>query len=142
MSADIENLVRLAFAAQAPLAAWGAELAEISPGRVVISTPISPGMTTTGTGVVMAGLVATIADVAAGLSLVSALTPPRPVTTVEMKIAMLAPARGARLECIGAVEKAGKSIAVVTAEAWAISAEGARTKAAILSATFVPAPAP
>lgn len=131
MSAVIEA----AFAAQRPLRSFGATLTAVSPGVVEITLPINEATTFAG-GSVMAGVIGMAADVAAGLSIVSALDPPRPITTIEMKLNVLVAAVGETLICRGRVERIGRQIAVATAEAFAVK-DGAEKKCAILSATFV-----
>jgi len=84
---------------------------------------------------VMGGVTALVADVAAGLSLVTRLDPPRPVITLDMAAHQLAPAKGERIICIGSVLKAGKSVGVARAEVYAETGR-ARRHAATLTATF------
>lgn len=129
------SFVALAFTAQTPLAQWGAVLYTVEPGAVSVSLPIGPGLCVAGTDLVMGGVVGLLGDVAAGLSLVSALAPPRPVTTVQFQVVMLAPAQGNRLVAEGRAEKAGKRQGAASA---AIFAErgGARAKVALVTAVF------
>lgn len=127
--------VRLGFAAQNPMALFGAELGAIEPGSVTLSMPVREEMTTAGTGIVMGGLVATLADVAAGLSIATLMAPPRPVMTVDFTSHQLAPARGDRIEAVGRVEKIGRSLCITGADVFAVAGE-TRTKVARLVATF------
>jgi uncharacterized protein (TIGR00369 family) len=133
--ANAEAFVRLAFAAQLPLAWMGAELTAIGDGTVTISVPVRDDLTTAGTGIVMGGIIATIADVAAGLSIITQLDPPRPVTTLDFSSHQIAPARGDRIETVGQVEKVGKTFAITGADVFAIK-DGQRRKCARLTATF------
>lgn len=135
MTPDTEAFVRLALAAQLPLAAWGATLVALEDGSVSLGCPVSEALTTAGTGAVMGGIVATLADVAAGLSVITTLEPPRPVTTLDFTAHSLAPARGERLEAVGRVQKAGRTFAIASAEVFAISGDS-RRKCATLTATF------
>jgi uncharacterized protein (TIGR00369 family) len=135
MTPDTEPFVRGALSAQLPLKAWCAELVGLGNGTVTLSCPITDPLTTAGTGIVMGGIVATLADVAAGLSVITALDPPRPVTTIDFSVHAIAAARGDRLEAIGQVRKAGRSIAIASTEVFAISGESRRL-CATLTATF------
>ena len=135
MTPDIEAFVRLAFAAQLPLKTWGADLCSIRSGSVVLSCPITEPLTVAGTGIVMGGIVATLADVAAGLSIISVLDSPRPVTTLDFSFHAIAAARGERLEAIGQVRKPGRNFAIASTEVFVLSGENRRL-CAILTATF------
>jgi acyl-coenzyme A thioesterase PaaI-like protein len=135
MNPDNEAFVRLGFAAQQPLAWIGAELEAIADGAVTISFAPHDGLTTAGTGIVMGGIVATVCDVAAGLSLLTRLSPPRPITTIDLTCHQIAPALGARIVCIGRVERIGKAIGIASAEAIS-EMDGERRLAARLTATF------
>ncbi|SMP33041.1 Thioesterase superfamily protein [Shimia sagamensis] len=59
------------------------------------------------------------------------------VLTSEMKIHLLAPAKGDRLEAIGKVIKPGKRLVIVQAEVFAIDSD-ARTQIALMTGTMVP----
>jgi uncharacterized protein (TIGR00369 family) len=135
MTPATEAFVHEALSAQLPLKAWCAELIDLRNGTVSLSCPITEQLTTAGTGVVMGGIVATLADVAAGLSIIAALDPPRPVTTINFSVHAIAAARGDRLEAIGQIRKAGRSIAIASTEVFAISGESRRL-CATLTATF------
>jgi uncharacterized protein (TIGR00369 family) len=137
LSESGQAFVALAFAAQLPLRDWNAELIEVKRGQVRLRCPVSEPLTTSGTGMVMGGIIATLADVAAGLACVSALEPPRPVTTIDFTSHQLAPARGEWLEVIGTVERVGKSICIAAAEVFAVSGTN-RRKCARLTGTFIP----
>ncbi len=135
MTPDIEAFIHLAFAAQLPLKTWGAELGSISRGCVVLSCPITEPLTVVGTGIVMGGIVATLADVAAGLSIISAFDSPRPVTTIDFSFHAVAAARGQRLEAVGQVRKPGRNFAIASTEVLVLEGEDRRL-CAMLTATF------
>ncbi len=110
--------VELAFAAQAPLAGFGCRLSCIELGRVTIAFDAAEHLTTRGTGAVMGGVIATVADVAAGLALITRLETPGPVVTMQMNSHFLRPAIGGTITCIGAVERIGRGFATVSARAF------------------------
>jgi acyl-coenzyme A thioesterase PaaI-like protein len=62
------------------------------------------------------------------------------VVTSEMKIHLLAPARGTSLIARGNVVKGGRRLVIVTADVFAVE-DGQETHVAMLSGTMVPVPA-
>ena len=126
------------FAAQSMMQTLGAELLEVSEGLVRISAPILPGMRQQ-QGFGHAGLTFSIGDSAAGYAALTMLPLDREVVTAEIKINLLAPARGDRLVATGRVIKPGKRLCVVTSEVHA-EMDGASTLIAILQGTMVPVP--
>ncbi len=126
------------FAAQSMMQTLGAELLEVSEGLVRISAPILPGMRQQ-QGFGHAGLTFSIGDSAAGYAALTMLPLDREVVTAEIKINLLAPARGDRLVATGRVIKPGKRLCVVTSEVHA-EIGGVSTLIAILQGTMVPFP--
>ncbi len=124
------------FASQAMMKTLGAELQSIAPGEVVITAPILP-TSTQQHGFGHAGLTFSIGDSAAGYSALSLMEPNQEVLTSEMKINLLAPAKGDYLRATGKVIKPGKRLMVVTAEVEAIEGDTVTT-IAILQGTMVP----
>lgn len=127
------------FAAQSMMRTLGAELAEVSPGLVRITAPILPGSRQQ-QGFGHAGLTFSIGDSAAGYAALTMLPLDSEVVTAEIKINLLAPARGDRLVATGRVIKPGRRLCVVTSEVHAEEA-GKSTLIAILQGTMVPVPA-
>ncbi|MBP7001436.1 PaaI family thioesterase [Amaricoccus sp.] len=119
----------------------GAELVAVEAGRVAIAAPVRPE-TSQQHGYAHAGLAWTIGDSAAGYSALSLTGAGEEVLTSEMKIHLLAPARGARLVAEGRVLRAGRRLIVVAAEIWAeIWAEDAaapRRHVATMLGTMIP----
>lgn len=134
LSTDHRAFLDLALAAQRPLTPWRARLEHAEPGLVRLSMPIDDAVTTY-TGAVVGGIIATLADVAAGLALISALDAPRPVTTLDFTSQHLAPAIGDTLIAVGRAERVGKAIAFASAESFVLR-DGAEKRVARLSATF------
>lgn len=128
------------FAQQTMMRTLGAELAEIAEGRVVITAPILP-TSTQQQGFGHAGLTFSIGDSAAGYSALTTMPAGQEVLTTEMKINLLAPAKGDFLRATGKVIKAGKRLVIVTAEVEAIEGDHA-TPIAILQGTMVPVTLP
>lgn len=127
------------FAAQSMMATLGAELTEVAEGRVQITSAILPGARQQ-QGFGHAGLTFSIGDSAAGYAALSILPPEMEVVTAEIKINLIAPARGDYLVATGKVIKPGKRLCVVTSDVHAVQ-DGASTLIAILQGTMVPVPA-
>lgn len=132
----MQSRIRDSFARQAMMTTLGAELSDISEGRVVITAPIL-STSTQQQGFGHAGLTFSIGDSAAGYSALTMMPAGQEVLTTEMKINLLAPAKGDFLRATGKVIKAGKRLVVVTAEVEAIIGDQATT-IAILQGTMVP----
>jgi acyl-coenzyme A thioesterase PaaI-like protein len=129
-----KQFVEAAFAAQSPLRSWDAQIDLVAPQIVRLSMPITPAVTTFN-GAVVGGVIATLADVAAGLALITSLDPPRGVITLDFTSQQLAPAIGVRLIAVGRAERAGRAIGFASAEAFALTDQGG-IRVARLSATF------
>jgi uncharacterized protein (TIGR00369 family) len=132
----LEARIRTSFAAQTMMATLGAELVDITEGRVTIAAPILPGSRQQH-GFAHAALTFALGDSAAGYSALSVMPEGQEVLTAEMKINLLAPAEGDRLVAEGRVEKAGRRLIVVSAEVFA-ETDGSRRRVALLQGTMVP----
>lgn len=135
---DYAETVKHSFAAQAMMASLGAEITALAPGRVEIAAPLDPAFGQQH-GVAHAGFTFALGDSAAGYSALSLVAPGHEVLTSEMKIHLLAPARGARLIARGEVVKPGRRLVIVRAEVFA-EADGAETHVATMLGTIVPVP--
>ena len=133
---DLEQRIRDSFAAQTMMQTLGAEVIEVSEGLVRVSAPVLPWARQQ-QGVGHAGLTFSIADSAAGYAALTMMPPEMDVVTSEIKINLLAPARGDRLIATGRVVKPGRRLCVVTAEVHAVADRETRL-IAILQGTMVP----
>jgi len=109
--------VRESFARQKAMALIGASLASVEPGRAEVKLPYRAEITQQ-KGYVHGGIVGMIADNACGYAAYSLMPPSASLVTVEYKINILAPARGA-LVARGEVVKAGRTLTVTRAEVYA-----------------------
>ncbi|MGI9390726.1 MAG: PaaI family thioesterase [Boseongicola sp.] len=132
---DIEEKVRASFEAQTMMTTLGAELTDLSAGRVTITAPILPGSLQQH-GAAHAGLTFSIGDSAAGYAALTMFPLDAEVLTVEMKINLMAPAIGDRLVAEGRVVKSGRRLTVVQSEVFAKS-EGTRKQIALLQGTMI-----
>lgn len=126
------------FGAQTMMGTLGAQISRMAAGEVEITAPILPGMRQQ-QGFGHAGLTFSIGDSAAGYAALSLLPLDSEVVTTEIKINLLAPARGDLLRATGRVIKPGKRLVVVSSEVHALE-DGAETLIAILQGTMVPVP--
>lgn len=133
---DIETRIRDSFARQSMMQTLGAEIDEVSKGKVVITAPILP-TSRQQHDVAHAALSFAIGDTAAGYAALTKMPDDQEVMTSEIKINLLAPGAGDYLRATGRVIKPGRRLVVVTAEVHAIT--GASEKLiAILQGTMVP----
>ena len=128
--------IKDSFAQQDMMSTLGARLILIERGKVVISAPVLPEMRQQH-GFAHAAVSFALGDSAAGYAALSVMAPDDEVVTAEMKINLLAPAAGQRLEAEGHVIRAGRRLVVVGAMVVAIEGDR-RTDVAVLQGTMVP----
>ncbi|MET7664624.1 PaaI family thioesterase [Streptomyces sp. NPDC005463] len=124
-SAGVQERVRASFDQQGPMAHLGARLTRIAPGVVHIALPARPEVTQQH-GYFHAGATSSIADSAGGYAAFTLFPEDTEVLTVEYKINLLAPALGDRLEAVGTVLKAGRTLTVCQLEVFAALDDGTR----------------
>jgi uncharacterized protein (TIGR00369 family) len=95
----------------------GASLTVVSAGKTEVSLPYRDDLTQQ-KGFVHGGIIGMIADSACGYAAYSLMPASASLVTVEYKINILAPARGA-LVARGEVVKAGRTLTVARAEVYA-----------------------
>lgn len=136
LSPAIEARIRESFAAQSMMTTLGATLSELGLGTARIVAPILPGSLQQH-GYAHAGLTFSIGDSAAGYAALGVLPEGAEVLTTEMKIHLLAPARGDRLIARGRVIKPGRRLVIVQADVHAVEG-GDETHVALLTGTMMP----
>jgi uncharacterized protein (TIGR00369 family) len=132
---DYHARVHRSFARQPFMALIGARLVSVAPGAVEIELPVRPELEQQH-GFAHAGATWSIADSAAGFASQSLMAADEGVLTVELKINLLAPARGERLLARGRVERAGRRLTVARADVYAV-ADGSETHVAMALGTFM-----
>jgi len=110
---DFAARVRDSFARQQVMAFLGATLTRVEPGIVEIELPFRAELTQQH-GYFHGGIVATIADSAAGYAAFTLMPAGSSVLSVEYKINMIAPAAGERLRAIGEAVRSGRTLTVCT----------------------------
>jgi uncharacterized protein (TIGR00369 family) len=136
---DRDARIRDSFARQAMMATLGATLQEVAEGTVTIAAPILP-LATQQHGQGHAALPFAIGDSAAGYAALTLMPPGTEVVTAEIRIHLLAPARGDRLIARGRVVRPGRRLMVVQSEVFADTG-GTERQVALLTGTMVPVPA-
>jgi uncharacterized protein (TIGR00369 family) len=106
-----ESRVRASFAKQGVMGFLGAALDRVEPGRVQISLPYRPELSQQH-GFFHAGIVATVADSAAGYAGLTLFPASAGILTVEFKINLLAAADGEAILAEGHVIRSGRTITV------------------------------
>jgi uncharacterized protein (TIGR00369 family) len=112
-----EQRCRESFARQRAMELIGARLTRVEPGEVEIALPFRDDLTQQ-KGYVHGGILGMIADSAAGYSAFSLMPAGCSLVTVEYKINILAPARGA-LVARGRVLRPGRTLTIARAEVYA-----------------------
>ncbi|RXV64052.1 phenylacetic acid degradation protein [Roseovarius sp. A46] len=136
LSPQVTTRIHESFAAQAMMATLGARLVDVGPGRVRIEAPILPGSRQQH-GFAHAGLSFAIGDSAAGYAALSVMPEGYEVLTTEMKIHLLAPAKGELLVAEGRVLRPGRRLVIVEADIHALE-DGRETHVARLIGTMIP----
>ena len=112
-----------------------ASVTRVIAGEVEISMPVSSAITQQH-GFVHAAALAAIMDSVCGYAALSLMPEDSDVLAVEFKVNFVAPAIGSSIRAVGTVIKAGKTITLTTANAYAISSEGEKL-VAVMQATMI-----
>ncbi|MGH3095607.1 MAG: PaaI family thioesterase [Streptosporangiales bacterium] len=127
-----EQRVRESFDRQGLLETFAAALRSVRPGAVEIDVPFSSRLTQQD-GFFHAGVGIAILDSACGYSALTLMAPGLRVLTVELKVNLLTPAVGDVLRACGEVVRPGRNLTVCRGDAYAISANGSKPVATILT---------
>jgi uncharacterized protein (TIGR00369 family) len=116
-----------------PFARWmGTEVADVTPGRVVLRVPLRPEHRQHH-GSAHGAVLGYMADTACSWA---AATVVGDVVTSEFKIHLLAPARGSTLEAVGEVVRVGRRQVVARADVYTLATQGGREHVATALATI------
>ncbi|MEQ8367114.1 MAG: PaaI family thioesterase [Roseicyclus sp.] len=137
MQPEIAQKIRDSFSKQGLMGLIDAQVDSIEPGRVVLSLPITDGVSQQH-GFAHAGTSFALGDSAAGYAALSLMAAEAEVLTVEMKINLIAPAKGLRLIAVGEVVKPGRRLMITRATVYAEDHAGSRTETALLQGTMIP----
>jgi len=121
--ADYRARVAASFGRQRVMQTCGIELARVAPGEVELRLPYREALTQQH-GFLHAGVVTTALDSACGYAAFSLMPAGAAVLTVEFKVNLLAPAKGARFTFTGRVIKPGRTLTIAHGEAHAWPDDG------------------
>ena len=130
--AAITERVRASFARQGMMATLGAELVSVEPGRVEMAIRHDERLTQQH-GFLHAGAVTSVLDTACGYAAYSVMPPDAAVLTASFTVNLLAPAAGERFAIVGEVVRAGRTLTVCRADAFA---DGDKRPFAVMQATM------
>lgn len=117
--AQYADRVRASFARQAFMDHLGAHLTRVEPGRCEVAAAHRPQLTQQH-GYFHGGVMASLADSAAGYAAYSLMPADATVLTVEYKLNILRPGQGQRLVARAQVVKPGRTQTVVQADVFAV----------------------
>jgi uncharacterized protein (TIGR00369 family) len=132
---NLEARIRESFALQGLMQTLSAQVIRVAAGEVEIVMPVSSTISQQH-GFVHAAAVTAIMDSACGYAALSLMPEDSDVLAVEFKVNFVAPAIGSSIRAVGTVIKAGKTITLTTANAYAISSEGEKL-VAVMQATMI-----
>jgi uncharacterized protein (TIGR00369 family) len=133
-----EQLVKESFSRQGFMSTIGATITGVEDGRVEVTLPFTPTLTQQN-GFVHAGAITSIMDSACGYAAKSVSPADYDVLSVEFKVNLLAPAKGESFIARATVKRAGKTLTVCTADAFAIQG-GEEKMVATMLATMINIP--
>ena len=120
---EFAQRVRASFARQAIMRTLDVTLERVAPGEVDLTLPFRTDLTQQH-GFLHAGVVTTVIDSACGYAALTLMEPGAAVLSVEFKVQLLAPARGASFRSAGRVVRAGRTVTVVMGELRAVALLG------------------
>ncbi len=115
--------VRESFARQRMMSSLSATLDHVEAGAVAIRLPYSESFTQQN-DYMHAGAIASVADSACGYSAYTLVPERANVLTVEYKVNLVAPARGAAFVARGQVLRAGRTLTICRADVIALAEQG------------------
>jgi len=130
-----EQRVRESFERQAFMATIGAQLTAVGPGGAEIRIPFSARLTQQN-GFIHAGVITSILDSACGYAALSLAPEKAEVLSVEFKVNLLSPAVGESFVARAQVKRAGRTLTVCTADAFAVN-HGNEKLVATMQATIM-----
>ena len=113
-----EAAVRESFDRQQLMRTIGAELVRVAAGEVHIALSWRADLTQQ-SGVLHAGVLASIADSACGYAALTLMPAGSDVVSIEFKLNLLAPAKGSQFIARGRVVRAGRTITTAAADVFA-----------------------
>lgn len=131
--------VRASLHRQSFMALLGAEAVTVEPGHVVIEVPFRDDLCQQN-GYLHAGVLTSIADSACGYAALTLMPPGSDVLSVEFKVNLLAPGRGALFRAEARVVRAGRTLTVCQAEVVSRTPGEEDVAVAVMQATMIARP--
>ncbi|GAA0567856.1 PaaI family thioesterase [Craurococcus roseus] len=131
-----ERRVRESFARQGFVLHLGGTIESVAAGRVSLRLPFRPELAQQH-GFFHAGALTTLADTAAGYAAFTLMPEGAAVLTVEFKVSLLRPGRGAAAVAWAEVLKPGRTLMAVRADVFCVGDGGAEELAATMLATMM-----
>ena len=131
-----ERRCRESFARQAFVLHLGGAMEALASGRCALRLPFRPELAQQH-GFFHAGALSTLADTAAGYAALTLMPEGAAVLTVEFKLNLLRPARGAAAVARAEVLKPGRTLTAVRVDVVCVAADGAEELAATMLATMM-----
>jgi len=133
---NFEFRIKESFSRQTIMNSIGAEIKNVSPGRVEIEMPFNKNYCQQN-GFLHAGVITTIVDSACGYAALSLMSADADALTVEFKVNFLAPAAGEKIVAIGEVIRAGNTITIATGEVFAYDGSDKGKQIALMQVTLI-----
>ena len=130
-----ERKVRESFGRQAFMATIGAQMTAVGVGSVEIRVSFNSSLTQQNS-FIHAGVITSILDSACGYAALSVAPEEAEVLSVEFKVNLLAPAVGESFIARAQVKRAGRTLTVCTADAFALN-QGSEKLVATMQATIM-----
>jgi uncharacterized protein (TIGR00369 family) len=127
-----EAVVRESFARQTFMAALGAQLDEVGPGRIAVSVPFRAEHAQQN-GFLHAGVLTSVADSACGYAALTMAPAGFDVLAVEFKINLLRPAMAPRFVARAQVLRAGRTLTAARADVYGVTDGGEELVASLMS---------
>ena len=128
--------VRASFGKQQFMSTIGAQISELSAGRVHLRMKIRDDLTQQH-GFLHAGAIAALADSACGYAALSLMPSDAAVLSIEFKVNMLSPAEGDAVLARADVIRAGKTIMVCRADVYSLTGSDEKLVAAMQGTMMV-----
>lgn len=128
----MEEAIKQSFGRQKLMAVYGAEIKDVQTGSVTIRVPATDILLRT-SGIFHGGVIAAVADTAAGYAAVSCQMVDAIFYTVEFKINFLQKAKGDWMEARASVIKKGRTLTIVSVDVFT----GTQTRVATALVTLI-----
>jgi uncharacterized protein (TIGR00369 family) len=138
---DKSEIIRGSFARQGLMGTIGAEITALDYGHLEVRFAFQPSLTQQN-GFVHAGVITSVMDSACGYAALSVSPENYDVLSVEFKVNLLAPAAGDSFVVRAEVKRAGRTITVCSADAFAVHAGKEKPIATMLATMFNMPPKP